>query len=127
MPTLFHKILRGELACHKLLEDEKHLALLNPIPVKRGHAFVIPKKEIDYLFDMEDEALQALMVFAKKAAIALKREVPCKKIGMAVIGIETRYVHVHLVPMEAVADLNFANAKPAPDEELSVLAQKIRN
>lgn len=127
MPTLFHKVLRGELACHKLMENEKYLAFLNPNPVKRGHTFVIPKKEIDYVFDMEDIDLGELIVFAKKAARTLKREVPCKKIGMAVIGIETRYAHVHLVPMDAVSDLNFANAKPASEEELSLLAQKIRN
>lgn len=126
MPTFFHKVLRGEVPCHKLFEDEKYLALLNPNPVKRGHAFVIPKKETDYIFDLEDTELASLMQFAKKTAKALKREVPCKKIGMAVIGIETRYVHVHLVPMDQVADLNFANAKPAAEEDLRQLAGKIR-
>lgn len=110
-----------------MFEDEKYLALLNPNPVKHGHTFVIPKKETDYIFDLEDAELAGLMLFAKKTAKALKREVPCKKVGMAVIGIETRYVHVHLVPMDQVADLNFANAKPAAEEDLRQLAEKIRN
>lgn len=127
MPTFFHKILRGKISCHKVLEDENHLALLNPNPIKRGHVFVIPKKEIDFLFDMEDAALGELMIFAKKAAKMLKREIPCKKIGMTVIGIETRYAHIHLVPMDQVSDLDFKNAKPAQEEELARLAEKIRN
>lgn len=127
MATVFSRILSGELPCHKLLEDDRFLAFLEKRPVNRGHALVIPKREVDYLFDLDDETLGALMAFAKKTARAIRAAVPCKKIGVMVAGLEVRHAHVHLVPLvESVSELSFARAKEAPDAELESVAAEIR-
>lgn len=127
MPTIFTKIINGEIPCHKILENEKFLAFLDIRPVKKGHALVIPKKEVDYLFDMDDPELGELMAFAKKAAKKIKKVVPCLKIGVMVAGLEVPHAHVHLIPIEKVFDLNFANAKQVSNEELAKLADQIRS
>ena len=126
MPSIFTRIVKGEIPCHKILEDEKYLAFLDVRPIAVGHTLVIPKKETDYFFDLDDKAMSELMIFAKKAATMIQKNVPCIKIGVMVAGLEVPHVHVHLVPIQKVTDLNFANSKPANQEELAKLAAKIR-
>jgi histidine triad (HIT) family protein len=126
MPTIFTKIIAGEIPSHKILENEKYLAFLDLRPVNPGHTLVIPKQEIDYIFDMEDDPLKGLIVFAKKVARAIGKAFPCKKVGIMVAGIEVPHAHVHLIPINSVGDLNFARAKDASQEELAAAAQKIR-
>ena len=127
MPSIFTKIVNGQIPCHKILEDEHYLAFLDVRPINPGHALVIPKKEIDYIFDMDDELLAGMMVFAKKTAVLIKKEIACTKIGVMVAGIEVPHAHIHLVPIMGVHDLNFAKAKPASSDDLAKLAQKIRS
>ena len=126
MPSIFTKIVKGEIPCHKILEDEKYLAFLDLRPINPGHTLVITKKEIDYFFDVEDDLLSGLMVFAKKVAKMIRAEINCKKVGVMVAGLEVPHVHVHLVPIHDVMDLNFAKAKPTPQDELAKVAEKIR-
>ncbi|MDD5225807.1 MAG: HIT family protein [Candidatus Omnitrophica bacterium] len=126
MPTIFTKILAGEIPAHKILENDQYLAFLDIRPVNPGHTLVIPKQEIDYIFDVEDELLKGLMVFAKKVAKAIKKTVPCRKVGVMVAGIEVPHAHIHLIPINSVGDLSFARAKAMPQEELAQVAQKIR-
>lgn len=126
MPTIFTKIIAGEIPAHKILENDKYLAFLDLRPVNPGHTLVIPKQEVDYIFDMEDDLLKGLMVFAKKVAKAVRKAFPCKKVGIMVAGIEVPHAHVHLIPINSVGDLNFARAKAATQEELAQAAQKIR-
>ncbi len=126
MPTIFTKILAGEIPAHKILENDRYLAFLDIRPVNPGHTLVIPKQEIDYIFDIEDELLKGLMIFAKKVAKAIKQTVPCQKVGIMVAGIEVPHAHIHLIPIDGVSDLNFARAKPMPQEELASTAAKIR-
>ena len=126
MPTIFTKIIAGEIPAHKILENEKYLAFLDLKPVAPGHTLVIPKVEIDYIFDMEDDLLKGLMVFAKKVAKGIQKAFPCKKVGLMVAGIEVPHAHVHLIPINSVGDLNFARAKAATPEELADAAAKIR-
>jgi histidine triad (HIT) family protein len=126
MSTIFSKIIAGEMPCHKVAENEDYLAFLDIMPLRMGHVLVIPKRETDYLFDMEDDDLTGLIVFAKQVAKALKLVVPCKKVGVTVIGLEVPHAHVHLVPMNAMNDMNFANTKLQPSsEELADMAAKI--
>jgi len=126
MSSLFTKIVNGEIPCHKVLEDEKYLAFLDIRPINPGHTLVIPKKEIDYIFDVDDELLAGLMVFAKKVAGMVEKAVECKRVGVMVAGLEVPHTHIHLIPINAIADLNFANAKATPNEELAKTAEKIR-
>jgi histidine triad (HIT) family protein len=126
MPTLFTKIVNGEIPCHKILEDERCLAFLDIRPIKTGHTLVIPKQEINYIFDADDTTLSGLIIFAKKVARALEAAIPCKRIGVMVAGLEVPHTHIHLVPMDAVLDLNFANARAAQQEELAAVAARIR-
>lgn len=126
MPTIFSKIINGEIPCHKILENEKYLAFLDVRPVNPGHTLVIPKKEVDYIFDADDALLSELIVFAKKVAKAIGQEVPCKKVGVMVAGLEVLHAHIHLIPINSLGDLNFARAKPAASEELARMADGIR-
>ncbi len=127
MSSIFSRIVKGELPCHKILENESYLSFLAIRPIQPGHTLVIPKKEIDYIFDIEDELLEGLILFSKKTAEAIKRAFPCKKIGVLVYGLEVPHAHVHLVPVHGVAgELNFSNAKPVSDKELAAAAEKIR-
>ena len=126
MPTIFTKIIHGEIPAHKVLENAEFLAFLDVKPINPGHTLVIPKKEVDYVFDLEDELLGKLMIFAKKVAGGIKKAVPCEKVGVMVAGLEVRHVHIHLVPIFSVGDLNFAKAKPASQEELAAVADKIQ-
>ena len=126
MPTLFTRIVQGEIPCHKILEDKDYLAFLDVRPINPGHTLVIPKQEIDYIFDIDDKLLADLMIFAKKTARLIQKAVSCKKIGIMVAGLEVPHAHIHLVPIMDVHDLNFAKAKPASSEELAKIAQSIR-
>lgn len=126
MPTIFTKIIAGEIPAHKILENERYLAFLDVRPVNPGHTLVIPKREIDYVFDIEDEWLGGLLIFAKKVAKAIGKAVPCKKVGVMIAGLEVPHAHIHLIPINSISDLNFTRAKSATAEELASTAAKIR-
>ncbi len=127
MSTIFSKIIAGEIPAHKVAEDEHYLAFLDVSPLVHGHVLVIPKKEVDYIFDMDDEHLAGLHVFAKNVAIGVKKAFPCKKVGVAVIGLEVPHTHIHLIPMNNVSDMNFAKEKlKLSAEELAADAEKIK-
>lgn len=125
MATLFTKIIQGEIPCHKIAEDENFFAFLDIRPVNPGHTLVVPKKELDYIFDHEDNLLAGILPFAKKIAVAIKKVVPCKRIGIMVAGLEVPHTHVHLVPINAVSELNFSRAEETDPEELAELAKEI--
>ena len=126
MASLFTRIINGEIPCHKICEDSRYLAFLDIRPINPGHTLVIPKREIDYLFDIDDDLLGDMVVFAKKIAHAIKKEVTCQRIGVMVAGLEVPHAHIHLIPIQKIADLNFANAKSAKSEDLMEMAEKIR-
>jgi histidine triad (HIT) family protein len=127
MASIFTRIIQGEIPCHKIAEDEQFLAFLDIAPLAVGHALVIPKKEIDYIFDLEPETLAALHVFSQKVAKQIEKAIPCKRIGVAVIGLEVPHAHVHLVPLQNVSDINFERAKmDLSEEELAKTAATIR-
>ena len=128
MASIFTKIVDGEIPCYKISENEKFLAFLDVFPLVHGHILVIPKKEVDYIFDIDDTDLAAMMVFAKQVAKAQKAAVVYKRIGIAVIGLEVPHAHIHLIPMNTVNDINFAQSKISPTPtELSEMAEKIRS
>ncbi len=111
MATIFTRIVKGEIPCYKIAEDERFFAFLDINPVAVGHTLVIPKREEDYLFRLDDEELGAMMVFAKKVAVALKKAVPCKRVGVAVIGLEVPHAHIHLIPISEEGDMDFKKAR----------------
>ncbi|MGI4734581.1 MAG: nuclease A inhibitor family protein [Janthinobacterium lividum] len=126
MPTIFSRIVSGELPAYKVAEDADHLAFLDITPLVEGHTLVIPKQEIDYIFDMTPQALAALHVFAQRVAKGVQAAVPCRRIGVAVIGLEVPHAHIHLIPMNKVADMNFANPKiTVPAARMQELATAI--
>lgn len=126
MATIFTKIIRGEIPSYKCAEDENFYAFLDINPLKKGHTLVVPKHEVDYIFDLPDDELGKMMVFAKKVAKALRKAIPCRKIGIAVIGLEVNHAHIHLIPMEQEKDMLFSNPKlKLPDEELKETAAAI--
>jgi histidine triad (HIT) family protein len=126
MASIFTKIVNGEIPCHKIAETENCLAFLDVFPLVKGHTLVIPKKEIDYIFNVDDELLLELHIFSKKIAKAIEKAVPCKRIGVAVIGLEVPHAHIHLVPLNRVGDLDFSKAKLKPSaEELKQVQSEI--
>jgi len=126
MPSIFSRIVSGELPAYKVAEDGRHLAFLDITPLVEGHTLVIPKQEVDYIFDMPADELAALHVFAQRVAKAVQAAVPCKRIGVAVIGLEVPHAHIHLIPMNKVADMNFANSKiKVPEVRMQELAAAI--
>ncbi len=125
MPSIFTRIVNGEIPCHKVAETDAYLAFLDIRPQAKGHTLCIPKQETDYIFDLEDDQLAGLMVFAKKVAKAVKAAVPCKRIGIAVVGLEVPHAHVHLIPLNAVSDLSFKEPLDVPAAELAELAARI--
>mgnify|MGYP002072099997 CR=1 FL=1 len=125
MSTIFSKIISGEIPCFKVAEDEQHLAFLDINPIAFGHTLVIPKREVDYYFDLDDEEIARLMIFSKKVALALKSVVPCTKIGISVIGLEVPHTHVHLVPINAIADMTFGKKIEISIDELTKLASQL--
>ncbi len=126
MTTIFSRIVAGELPAHRVAEDDRFLAFLDIRPIAEGHTLVIPKQETDYLFDLDDAILGDLMVFAKRVAVVLRREVACARVGVMVAGLEVPHAHVHLVPFQEMSQLTFAHAKPADPTALAILAQRIR-
>ncbi|HPF11520.1 MAG TPA: HIT family protein [Flavobacteriaceae bacterium] len=125
MPSLFTKIIQGEIPCYKVAEDEHFIAFLDINPNAVGHTLCVPKQEINKIFDMEETHYLALMRFAHKVAKALEKTVPCERIGMAVIGLEVPHVHVHLIPINAMKDMTFQHKVPMDANALTALAQKI--
>ncbi|MFT5916578.1 MAG: histidine triad (HIT) family protein [Bacteroidia bacterium] len=127
MPSIFTKIISGEIPSHKIAENEDFIAFLDVFPLVEGHTLVVPKKEVDYIFDLEDEQLGALNIFSKKVAKAIEKAIPCKRIGTAVIGLEVPHAHLHLVPLNSVEDINFSKPKLKPSQtDLAETAEKIR-
>lgn len=127
MATLFSRIVAGEIPCHKVAENDRFLAFLDILPLRKGHVLVIPKTEVDYIFDMEDDLLGEMMVFSKNVAHKIKVAFPCKKIGVSVIGLEVPHAHIHLIPMNQLSDMNFAQEKLSISaEELSEIALRIQ-
>jgi histidine triad (HIT) family protein len=118
MATIFTKIVSGEIPCYKVAENEKFLAFLDISPLAVGHVLVIPKQEIDYIFDIEDQLYSDLLLFAKHVAKAIRKAIPCKRVGVAVIGLEVPHAHVHLVPLNKVADINFSREKLSLTKEV---------
>lgn len=125
MASIFSRIVAGELPCYKVAETADYLAFLDIRPQVKGHTLCIPKREEDYLFDLTDEELAGLMVFAKRVAAALREVVPCKRIGVAVVGLEVPHAHVHLMPINAISDLGFRQPLEMTSEELATLAAQI--
>ena len=126
MSSIFTKIVNGEIPSYKVAENDEFLAFLDITPIRKGHVLVIPKRETDYIFDIEDDELGRFMLFSKFVAQGIKQVVPCKKIGVTVIGLEVPHAHIHLVPIDSVADMNFAAEKQQiPHETLAELAHKI--
>ncbi|MEZ2338175.1 MULTISPECIES: HIT family protein [Mucilaginibacter] len=127
MMSIFSKIIAGEIPAHVVAESNEFLAFLDISPLAEGHVLVIPKKEVDYIFDLDDETYTGLHIFAKIVATALKKAIPCKKVGVAVIGLEVPHAHIHLIPMNRVDDMNFARPKLSfTPEELSATKEKIK-
>ncbi len=127
MATIFSRIVNGEIPCYKVAETDKYLAFLDVFPLAKGHTLVIPKKEVDYIFDLPDEELAGLQLFSKKIALAMGKAIPCKRIGVAVIGLEVPHAHIHLVPLNNVNDINFSRPKLSfSKEEMEEAANKIR-
>lgn len=128
MPTLFSKIISGEIPCHKIAENSDFLAFLDIHPLAVGHTLVVPKRETDYLFDLEDAELGDMMIFSKWVAKAIQSTIPCRRIGVCVIGLEVPHAHIHLIPINSIEDMNFARPKlKLSAEELSETADKINN
>ena len=127
MSTLFTKIVKGEIPCYKIAENDSFLAFLDINPLVKGHVLVIPKIEVDYIFDLEDDMLSSMILFSKEVSSKIKAFIPCKKIGMTVIGLEVPHAHIHLIPINSINDMNFSNHKLILTQfELEVIAKQIR-
>lgn len=126
MASIFTRIVNGEIPCHKIAETDEYLAFLDAFPCAVGHTLVIPKKEIDYIFDLDDDLYSGLMAFAKQIEPAIRKVVPCKRIGVAVVGLEVPHAHVHLIPMNSMSDMNFSKKLKMSQEELAATAEAIR-
>lgn len=125
MASIFTRIVNGEIPCHKIAETADYLAFLDVRPVAMGHTLCIPKQEIDYFFDLDDALLSSLMLFAKRVAVAVKKEVPCLRCGVAVIGLEVPHAHVHVIPMNSMADIDFQHKLDVAPADLAALANRI--
>lgn len=127
MATIFSRIIAGEIPCYKIAEDDRFFAFLDINPVNWGHTLVVPKQEVDYLFDMDDEQLAAMTVFAKKVAKAIKDAMPCRKVGVTVLGLEVPHAHIHLVPLKTEGDMDFHKKISDPDpEKMKQIAAAVR-
>ncbi len=125
--TIFSKIIAGEIPCYKIAEDDNYFAFLDINPVTWGHTLVVPKRETDYIFDLSDDTIAGMAVFAKKVAGGLKRVVPCKKVGMAVLGLEVPHAHIHLIPINKEGDMDFKHKVENPEpEKMEALATEVR-
>lgn len=128
MATIFSKIVAGEIPSYKVAEDDKFYAFLDINPLVKGHTLVVPKKEVDYIYDLSDEELAAMHVFAKHVALAIQKAFPCRKVGEAVIGLEIPHAHIHLIPIQNESDMLFSNPKlKLSDEEFKSIAERIHN
>ncbi len=125
MASIFTRIINGDIPSYKCAENDKFYAFLDINPVQKGHTLVVPKKETDYIFDIDDNDLSEMIVFAKKVAKAIQTAVPCVKIGVAVIGLEVRHAHIHLVPMQKEGDMDFSHKQTFPEETMKDIAAKI--
>jgi histidine triad (HIT) family protein len=126
MATIFTRIIRGEIPCYKIAEDERYFAFLDINPLMAGHTLVVPKTETDYIFDLNDNDLTGMMLFSKRVALAIEKAIPCARIGVAVLGLEVPHAHIHLVPMNTMGDLNFKNPKlKFTPEEFTKIAKRI--
>jgi histidine triad (HIT) family protein len=127
MASIFSKIIDGEIPCYKIAENDQYIAFLDVFPLKKGHVLVVPKKETDYIFDLDTETYIGLMSFSKKIAIALKKAVPCNRIAMSVFGLEVPHAHVHLIPMNTMSDVSFSNEKlKLSKDEFEAIASAIK-
>jgi len=127
MASIFTRIVQGEIPCHKIAETDHFLAFLDVFPLAKGHVLVIPKTETDSIFDVENQEYANLWVFAKEVARAIEKSIPCKKVGIAVIGLEVPHAHIHLIPLQSVEDINFSKPKlKLESEELSAIAENIK-
>jgi histidine triad (HIT) family protein len=127
MASVFTRIIQGEIPCHKIAENDKFIAFLDITPVAKGHTLVVPKMEVDYFFDMNSDLLSEINLFAKDVATKLQRTIPCRRIGVAIIGLEVPHAHVHLIPLNTMADINFsAERLKMSHEEFATLATEIR-
>ena len=125
--TIFSKIVAGEIPCYKIAEDERYFAFLDINPMTKGHTLVIPKEEEDYIFNLDDATFSGLTLFAKKVAAAIEKAMPCKRIGVAVIGLEIPHAHIHLIPINQESDMNFKNPKlQLSPEEMTAITAKIQ-
>lgn len=128
MATIFSKIVAGEIPSYKVAEDDKFYAFLDINPLVKGHTLVVPKKEVDYIYDLSDEELAAMHVFEKHVALAIQKAFPCRKVGEAVIGLEVPHAHIHLIPIQNESDMLFSNPKlKLSDEEFKSIAERIHN
>ena len=128
MSSIFTKIVNGDIPSYKVAENEQFLAFLDITPIRKGHVLVIPKEETDYIFDMTDDNLGSIFVFAKEVATKIKKVFPCKKVGITVIGLEVPHAHIHLIPMNTLSDMNFAQEKlKLSNEEFIEIANNIKN
>jgi histidine triad (HIT) family protein len=128
MASIFTKIVRGEIPCHKIAETDHFLAFLDVFPLAKGHVLVIPKIETDSIFDVETQSYSNLWLFAKDMAQAIEKTIPCKKVGIAVIGLEVPHAHIHLIPLQSVEDINFSKPKlKLESSELSLIAESIKS
>ncbi len=128
MPTIFTRIVNGEIPCYKIAEDENYFAFLDISPLEKGHTLVIPKIETDYIFDLDDNTISGMMVFAKKIAKAIDAAINCKRVGVAVVGLEVPHAHIHLIPIHSVSDIDFSRPKlKLEKEEMEKIAMQIRS
>jgi len=128
MASIFTRIIKGEIPCYKIAEDENYYAFLDISPLTEGHTLVVPKKEIDYIFDLDDSTLAGLMLFSKKVAVAIQKAIPCLRVGVTVMGLEVPHAHIHLIPMKSMADMNFSQPKlKLSKEEFEAITTKIRD
>lgn len=126
MPSIFTRIIQGQIPCEKILEDDAFFAFLDIRPINAGHTLVVPKFETDELFDLSEDILSGVMPFSKRIAQALKKSVPCRRIGVLVAGFEVPHAHIHLVPIQAEGELSFSRARPAKPEDLAIIGKRIR-
>ncbi len=127
MPTLFTKIIQGEIPCYKIAEDDNHIAFLDINPNAKGHTLCVPKQEADKVFDMSDEAYLNLFAFAKKIAAAMEKAVPCKRVGISVVGLEVPHTHIHLIPLNTMDDMRFIKKETLSEKEFLSIAEAIKS
>lgn len=127
MASIFSKIIAGEIPCHKIAENDHYIAFLDVFPLKKGHTLIVPKKEVDYIFDLDNETYLGLMAFSKEVAVAIKKAIPCNRIAVNVFGLEVPHAHVHLIPMNTMNDVSFSNEKlKLSKEEFEQIASEIK-